>query len=679
MIRGMHYMCWHERDWNYHPSMPMKRLQNIQDIVDMRGNLLLWSCMGSAAIGLPYLYREAFEAIPPRLRFYGHLNDSEFARECTKRGINAFAVIWKSQLWEFPAEFNDDETELLSLNKLRGGGKRGWIGMRELSTDRYPAIFPSIRKFFPDGLRDCDGDPIEDFLEGFKVRTLDGRDVRSSWLMVPGHEHVCYTPCGNKRAYMQYLYKEIELMIDAGAPGILIDEYDTQLHAVNNGGCFCRDCMLGFRQWLKEHPCREAEGLDLDHFDYGDFLRSKGYHDEDLYSSQAERRMAIPLFREFIRYQVKGSELNVRDISVHAKEYARTKGIENYPVTANLFNCLPVGASSRKYCDLICGETSDVRLRQDGFSRFAHAYMGGKEGSYIEDPSEHIFDMVKDIRAGKADQYILFITEALAHGFNTAIPYGAWLMNFRQDTIYPPFEVEKKLGPWLTERDRLFTGKLEAKVALVYDQRYALETQLFQNGLNDEHRNGGFGNFFMHAQQLCEAHVLYDVLYVDADEPLTKERLDGFHTVILPDCCMLEAAEQQVIHDFVRDGGNALAVGRVSPEFYPYRFAYTKYQEFVDRLMQKDLMLEVKDRQRWLSVSLQKTESGHALHLLNYNVNNKTRIVEEIPEAVIRLNFPVKSVRIHNCIDQTQTTAELKGDTLTVRGLGVYSIVELNA
>ena len=35
--------------------------------------------------------------------------------------------------------------------------------------------------------------------------------------------------------------------------------------------------------------------------DYGDFLRSKGYHDEDLYSSQAERRMAIPLFREFIR------------------------------------------------------------------------------------------------------------------------------------------------------------------------------------------------------------------------------------------------------------------------------------------------------------------------------------------------------------------------------------------
>ena len=92
MIRGMHYMCWYDRDWNYHPSMPMKRMQNIQDIEDMRGNLLLWSCMGSAAIGIPYLYREAFETIPPRLRFYGHLNDSEFAKECAKRGMMSVEI-----------------------------------------------------------------------------------------------------------------------------------------------------------------------------------------------------------------------------------------------------------------------------------------------------------------------------------------------------------------------------------------------------------------------------------------------------------------------------------------------------------------------------------------------------------------------------------------------------------
>jgi len=78
MIRGMHYMCWYRHDWNYHPSMPMRRLQQVQDIVGMHGNTLLWSCLGSGAIGIQYLDAEANEPVPPRLRFYGYLSDREF-------------------------------------------------------------------------------------------------------------------------------------------------------------------------------------------------------------------------------------------------------------------------------------------------------------------------------------------------------------------------------------------------------------------------------------------------------------------------------------------------------------------------------------------------------------------------------------------------------------------------
>jgi hypothetical protein len=149
MLRGMHYMCWFGEDWNYHPSLPMKRLQQVQDIVDVRGNLLLWSCLGSAAIGLQYLDKEANEDIPARLRFYGYLNDREFCAECARRGIAAYAVVWKAQLWEFPAEFNQDESELLALNKPRGVGRSGWLGMSELSTDRYPQIFDLIGTVLP--------------------------------------------------------------------------------------------------------------------------------------------------------------------------------------------------------------------------------------------------------------------------------------------------------------------------------------------------------------------------------------------------------------------------------------------------------------------------------------------------------------------------------------------------
>ena len=85
--------------------------------------MLLWSCMGSGGIGLPYLDKELNESMPGRLRFYGHLNDGEFARECARRGVLAFAVVWNAQLWEFPAEFDDDEAELKALNIPRGDGE----------------------------------------------------------------------------------------------------------------------------------------------------------------------------------------------------------------------------------------------------------------------------------------------------------------------------------------------------------------------------------------------------------------------------------------------------------------------------------------------------------------------------------------------------------------------------
>ena len=86
--------------------------------------------------------------------------------------------------------------------------------------------------------------------------------------MVPGHEHYRYSPCGNKPAYRESLRKEIEIMIDAGAPVVHIDEFDAPLLAAMSGGCFCNDCMKQFPEYLKQNPSAETEGLDLDRFDY---------------------------------------------------------------------------------------------------------------------------------------------------------------------------------------------------------------------------------------------------------------------------------------------------------------------------------------------------------------------------------------------------------------------------
>lgn len=675
MIRGMHYMCWYREDWNYHPSMPMKRLQQVQDIVDVNGSLLLWSCLGSGAIGLQYLDREANEVIPPRLRFYGSMNDSEFCAECGKRGITAFAVIWKAQLWEFPAEFSEDESELLSLNKLRGVGTRGWLGMSELSTDRYPHIFDPISKYFPDGLTDSDGNVVKDFLEAFRVVTLDGTHVLSTWLMVPGHDHYCYTPCGNNPTFMAYLRKEIEMMVDAGAQGILVDEWDAQLHALHNAGCFCKDCMKGFRAYLKKNQSEETAGIDLERFDYGVFLKERGYSDNDLLGAQGERRMSVPFFRQFAAFNLSGAEQNVADIQAYAKEYSLRMRGEAVSVAANLFNCLPHTGQIRKYCDLIVGEKSNIKLRQDGFYRFGYAFMQGKDGSFIEDPNGHILQIMRDIDNCKNDPYVLFMMEPLAQGFNGAIPYGGWLMNLEKDSFYPPIDVEREMGRWLKKNEHFFTPAPVADMAMIYDLRSALETEMFQGGHLDREREGGFRTFHDLAQWLCEEHALYNVVYVSDDQPLTRDRLRGYKKLLIPDAFSLHPEEIDAIRNWVSSGGQAAAVGAVVKELADFRFTYRKLSELVAWVRDGEQIIDAESI-REIGFGLHKRENGYTLHLVNYKLNSVTREIEPIPRMNFKLSWTPNEIQVHT-FPERGTQAVVTSNTLTVSDIGIYTIVDL--
>jgi len=675
MLRGVHYMCWYGEDWNYHPSMPMKRLQQIQDMVDVGGNVLLWSCLGSGSIGLPYLDREANEEVPPRLRFYGFLNDREFCEECAKRGITAYAVIWKAQVWEFPAEFNDDCSRLLAFNKLRDAGNRGWLGMREMSKGSYPALFKPMDHYFPGGLFNSDGERVEDFLEEFRCQTLDGKPILSAWVMVPEHDHKCYMPCANNPTYMQYIKREVEMMVDAGAGGILIDEPETQLIALIQSGCFCKDCIKGFREYLKSHPCPESEGLDLDSFDYRRFLKAEGYRDDNLLTAPG----SVPLIRQFLDFNLMGMERAVAEIAAHAKEYSAARRGKPIPVTANMYDCLPYSALVRKYCDTICGEKDNIKLRQDGAYRFGFAFMQGKEGSFVQDPNEHILRIVEDIKDGRNDAYILLMLEPLAHGFNIAIPYGAWLKNLTKDSFTPDMRVEREMGGWLKEHEYLFTNSFEARTALVYHHRSALELDLERMLRMRPNENvqpfRTFPTFHDLAQSLCDGHVLFNVLFVSEDQPLTPERLEGYHTVILPDACRLSDSEADIVLDWAAVHGRAAVLGEAHPKLEGLRFDDTKPSEMRDWILQGGQPVVAEDVPQ-VGMSLHKTDKGYALHLVNYNFDDVRRCVEPVPAMSFKLSFQPESVRVHT-FPKSDTKAQIEGDVLRLTDIGLYTVVEL--
>lgn len=687
--------------WNYHPSLPMKNMQMVEDITDIHANMLVWSCLGSGAIGLPYMDKEANEEIPPRLRLYGFMNDREFCAECKKRGVRVFSVLWKAQLWEFGAEFNEEESELLSLNILRGASENhGYVGMSELSTNRYPKLFDPMEKYFPEGLLDYQGNKVGDFLEEFKAVSLEGRNILSSWLMAPGHDHKCYSACGNKDSYLAYMKRDVEMMIDAGAGGLHIDEYDTQKHVVHNAGCFCPECMEKFRRYLAKNRIALPEDAgEVTGFDYRAYLLKKGYKDDDLIAANGNERWKVPLFREFVDMQMESIEWVVRELSGHARAYAKKKGDEDFKVTANLFQCYPYGWKCKKYLDILAGEKSDIRLRQDGWYQFAFGWLNGKECCFVEDPNEYVRDMVTDIKNGINDRLILFLMEPLAHGFHVAFPYGSWLQNQVKDAFWPDLRVLKKLGAWMDEKEAVFPKKPVAKIGVVYDTASALqnlwtEPAVGKSGTYNKVEkmdltgvaelgsqgsfasDGDFGTFFDLLQRLSEEKILYNVIYESPDEPLDAKRLTAYQKVIVPDAFCMEEEMVRELNAYGERGGEVIAFARKAPGLVcAAEYTQEQQEELVSLLAGEEQEIRALTKGDY-GIAWHDTGRGRALHVVNYQYNERTHRIDALPELEFELDRAYSEIKLHCFPENPELLACLDGRRVKLQSAGIYTIVE---
>ncbi len=694
MLRGLYFMGWYRDMWNYHPSLPMKNMHMIEDIEAIKANTLIWSCLGSGAIGLPYLDKEANEAIPPRLRLYGFINDKEFCNECAKRGIDVFSVLWKAQLWEFGAEFNEDESELLSLNILRGASEnKKYVGMSELSTNKYPKLFDPIEKYFPDGLLDYKGNKVGDFLEEFKAVSLEGRNILSAWLMAPEHDHKCYSPCSYKESYLNYMKRDVEMMSDAGAGGLHIDEYDTQKHVLQNAGCFCGECMDKFRAYIVKNNIKMPEDVkDSSTFDYRQYLLGRGYKDKDLVACNGNARWTIPLYRDFTNMQMDSIEWVVGELSRHIREYSlRTRGRE-MKVTANLFQCYPYSWKSKKHLDILAGEKTKIELRQDAWYKYAFGWLNGKESCFVEDPNQYVRDMIEDIKNNIQDRFIVFALEPLAHGFHISFPYGSWLQNQVKDAFWPDLRVLKQLGGWLDENESLFPKNPVADVAVIYDVLSAYENMLtepeddtkveveFTDGeeLGRQGafaKDGNFNNFFELIKAMSKKNILYNVLYESPDEPLTASRLEAYKKVIVPDAFLMDAQTVKVILDYAKAGGEVITFARANDGFNSHKhFNAEDMYRLVNELAGEKGIISACDCEK-MGMAVHKKDDGYVMHIVNYNYNQDTHRIDPV-DVTFELGFNAENIKVKSFPENSPVSAEIKSNNLTLKNAGIYTIVE---
>jgi glycerophosphoryl diester phosphodiesterase len=662
----------------------------IEDLVDLHATMLVWASLGGGSISLPYLEQEAFGEIDPRFRFYGFVNDSEFIAACRSRGIKVFGIVFEVQGWEFPVELNEAEDR--SMNEMGAGTTNGWLGLREFSQNRYPALWKPIEHYFPDGLFNSDGDKVTDLLEECCSRDIHGQPCHAHWVEAPDREHYCYTMDRNNPVWREYLKAVIRIQIDAGVDGVQLDEAELPMTSMQYGGCFCKDCMKGFAVYLSDHPevaVDEVPAEERSGFHYGTWLLERGY---DFKDDQSE----APLFLTYLRYQRAAITRYFAELTDYARSYGRSQGREVL-VSGNFFNVQDHYLPLESEVDVIVTEMRNTTFRQPSWYRYAAGFGGDKPVVVVENPYGGVVpDLISDLRAGKSyDRFRMSMYEAAALGANMSVPYGGWMGSIIEDSFWPPHELCTEIQDFLAEHERLFSRRSAARVAVVFstESNFVLETRdraLANNTLNLTADD--VLPFWSVCDALSDGLQPYDVVFFPdgqlRPDTLTVGDLSRYSTLVLPHCHHMTQAQADAVLGYLADGGRVVRLGPVAANLPDGIGARIEAHDGTIAVEGPQLDALAGAGQVRCSgdidaaLHLQCTGEGVALHLIRYDYDEGGDEVPLLPELTVELELDgaYDSVDAFGAGGVPRATLEREGTLhrLKLEDVPLYSIFELH-
>ena len=680
MERGIYFDGWYHDNHCYHPSLPYRSMQMVEDLERYQATILVWSCLGGGSISLPYLENEAFGEVDPRLRFYGYMNDAEFIAECSKRGIKTMGIVFEVQGWEFPVEVSADGKHMKAFNVLRDRPSdqgEAYYGLNEFSSGKLDGLFRTkLADYYPDGIINSDGERVTALQEEAAARTFRGEPVHAGWVEVKGHSRTCYQTCRNNPVWRGYLKKIMELQIDAGVYGIQLDEAELPITSMGAGGCFCKDCVKQFRVYLQEKKANGTlpkgyEGFDLDTFDIGQYLRDCGVH----------HPTESWTYRDVYEFQMRAVKKHFTELVEHARRYAKEKYDRDIWMSGNFFTCMPVYYPFENTVDCVITEMDHTLFRQPHWYRYIAGFSNDKPVIVAENPYGGIIpQLLEQLNKGKGyDLYRLLLLEASVYGCNMSVPYGGWMGNTIKTGFWPPRDVTEQVQTFLAEHDDLFSKRSGANVLVPYsfpsyywrevtkkgggDQFTDVDSILFYKSVEEQSENASRLPFWEIIQRLSEQQTLYDVRMFGDDE-LRPDRVSAddwtqYDLIILPECDYLTANQCEEIERFARRGGKVLLFGLTAlnrpgwaermtalpnvilvPNPAPRRAALRLFTDAFKLLYrgceQLSIQTENPKDAAFIGANSHEANGKRSLHLLNYRYDAQKDAVQPIENVTVR-------------------------------------------
>jgi hypothetical protein len=701
MERGIYFDGWFPNHYCYHPSMSPRRLSMIDDLEDMGGTILVWAGLGGGSISLPYLEEEAFGSIPARFRQYGFVNDSEFIAHAKARGIDLFAIVFEAQAWEFPAEIVDGE--VVAQNELRGVAEPTTVGLREFSQDSGPASWKPFGHYFPDSLTNSAGERVTDLWEEVVSRDLEGNPYHAHWVEVDGKGQNCYLADRNNPVWREYLKAIIRIQIDAGAPGIQLDETDTPMLAFRYGGCFCKDCVAEFRSYLKSLPASalpvELVGIDLDAFDYRQWLLERGHR-------SGENPQGFPLYQLYSRAFQVTIPRTFRELAEYAHQYAQSKG-RTVRVAGNFYDVAPYYDPMIDDVDVLVTEMRETRYQQPWYFRHGVGLSRGKPLVAVENPyGGNTAELLEQLKAGRGyDLFALSIYEASAMGANMSLPYGSWLGTEVKDSYWAPRDLAVKVGQFVKSIDPFISQKSRATTAVLYSIRSMIAAQIDSDQFSDQGRwyppiersaeEAIRTSYWETVEALSRASRTFDAVILPDEElrpnDLSAESLARYETIVLPSLFAVSPAQNDAIAAYLDQGGRAVVHGEYGAELrhgeaqrvlgHPSTTVVGIVEEIAAAVTD---VVDV-DLGPLGAVGVHSLADGSvAVHLLNYDYDAAADAVR------VRTDVPVK-VQLGDAFQSASVITPEHGErevhlqktddgwSVTVPALGTYAVVRLAA